>query len=314
MTEAMPAQIPIVLAANNNYVPHLSVTMLSAAASASRREDLLFYLLDAGISQENRKRLERLAAANGITLSIIEPGNIDLGSVDLKRYGVAATYRILIAEILPEEISRIIYLDCDIVVLDDLSTLFAIPLEGYPIAAVENLGIQPTARIGLEKGQYFNSGVLVMDLDEWRSRQLGRRVLSYMRNCADSLIFPDQDGLNATLKGAWCRLPLRWNQQPATYSIQSKLSPDDPRAAEYREAVAHPAVVHFLGRNKPWDYMTFHPLKEFYWHFLRETPWRGHPYENKSPLNVLKKAFMVEKWVKRRKRRRQGPVFPRTAD
>lgn len=310
----MRTMIPVVLAADDNYVPHLAVTMLSAAASAADASRFTFYVLDAGITEGNRHRLEQLAQSRGVALSIIQPQVIDLGAVDLKRYGIAAIYRILVGEILPETVSKIIYLDCDIVVLDDLSDLFATELNENAIAAVENLGQQPAGRLGLEKGDYFNSGVLVLDLEQWRAKRFGQQVLAYMRQNAESLVFPDQDGLNAVLRGHWQRLPLRWNQQPATYSIYHKLSDADPRKATFFEAIRDPAVVHFLGRNKPWDYLTFHPLGEFYWHFLDQTPWAGRPMDNRTGINVLRKAVMVEKWVKMYRRRRLGPSRPQTAE
>ena len=306
--------IPVILAADDDYVPHMAVTMLSAAYAAADRKELLFYVLNAGIKEGNHRHLEELAEENGIRLSIIQPDNIDLGRVNLKRYGIAAIYRILAGEMLPDTVSRSIYLDCDIIVLGDLAGLFSAASDEHPVAAVENLGQQPAKRLGLGESDYFNSGVLVMNLDEWRRRDIGRSVLAYMKDNAENLVFPDQDGLNAILKGDWQRLPLRWNQQPATYSIYGKLAENETRKPEFFEAVSNPGIVHFLSRNKPWDYLTFHPLKGFYWHFLGQTPWAGRPLDNKTGVNVLKKAVMLEKWWKMYRRKRLGPALPRTAE
>jgi lipopolysaccharide biosynthesis glycosyltransferase len=100
---------------------------------------------------------------------------------------------------------------------------------------------------------------------------------------------------------------LRWNQQPATYSIHGKLPNDHVQKAEFSEAVANPSVIHYLGKNKPWNYMTFHPLKSLYWHYLDQTPWHGEICRGKTPLNILRRTFMVEKHWKEWRRSRSGP-------
>lgn len=307
---AQAETLNVVVASDDNYVQHLAVTLLSVVDHCREPKRLALYVLDAGISPDNRQRLQALFSERGVQLEIISPEQADVGAIPLKRYGRAALLRISIAELLPAAARRAVYLDCDIVVLDDLAGLAATELNDHPVAAVENLGHQPSERLGLEAGNYFNSGVLVIDLEQWRERGIGAQVLDAMQADPERLIFPDQDGLNAVLHEDWQRLPLRWNQQPATYSMLPKQVPGSARAREFAEAVTRPAVVHFLGRNKPWHYMTFHPLKGTYWHYLRQSPWRDYRYPDGGLLNRLKKGLMLEKQLKRWRRRLAGPRLP----
>lgn len=302
MTKLTP--ISVVVASDDNYVQHLAVTLLSVVANTHDASGLNFYVLDAGISEVNRARLQKMFSQRGVQLDIISPEPTDVGNVQLKRYGRAALLRISIADYLPQEVTRAIYLDCDIVVLGDLSTLATCDLQGHPVAAVENLGSQTAKSLGISAGDYFNSGVLVMDLALWREQRIGDQVLSYMREHSNTLNFPDQDGLNAILHSDWERLPLRWNQQPATYSMRNKQASNSEREQEFRAAAQAPYIVHFLARNKPWHYMTYHPLKKSYWHYLHQTPWGDYRYPDRNLKNILKKWLMVEKMFKQWQRRR----------
>jgi lipopolysaccharide biosynthesis glycosyltransferase len=301
MTQA--STINVVVASDDNYVQHLAVTLLSLVENSSAEHALSLYVLDAGISPENRTHLYSLFQRDGVDFTIISPELKDVGDIPLKRYGHAALLRISIPELLPQTVTRCIYLDCDIVVQEDIAPIATIDLEGHPIAAVENLGHQPAVRLGIEPGDYFNSGVLVMDLTAWRERHIGEQVLSYMLENSAQLQFPDQDGLNAVLHSDWKRLPLLWNQQPATYSMLRKLKPGTQRYENFHQAAAKPAVVHFLARNKPWHYMTFHPLKECYWHYLRKTPWGDYNYPDRSLANRLRKWMQLEKQLKNWRRK-----------
>ncbi len=306
----MPNRVNVVVASDDNYIQHLAVTLYSVVANRGVNQQLYLYVLDAGITDHSRRRLAAMFNEPGVHLEVISPTLGDVGNIPLKRYGHAALLRISIADLLPQEITRAIYLDCDIVVLSDLQYLMEVDLRNHPIGAVENLGSRATARLGIEPGHYFNSGVLVMDLDKWREQHIGDKVMAYMQENSDMLHFPDQDGLNAVLHEDWLRLPLKWNQQPATYSMLGKQAAGTQRRQEFFEAASAPYIVHFLARNKPWHYMTFHPLKGIYWHYLRKTPWQGYRYPDRNPTNITKKWLMLEKLFKQWQRRRLGVKFP----
>lgn len=301
--------IHVVLASDDCYAQHMGVAALSVLRTTPVPDQIHFHFLDAGISAENRERLQAVVRGAGASCEFIKPDVTPFAELPAKRYGLAAFFRVSIGSIMPTAVNRVIYLDCDVLAFDDIAALWNADLRGQPVAAVTNLGHQPASRLGVVEGGYFNSGVLVMDLARWREEDLGKEVLDFMHGNKQQLLFPDQDGLNAVLKGRWQKLPLRWNQQPATYSMLRKENevPFEART-EFEDAIRHPGIVHYLGRNKPWHYMTFHPLKETYWYYLAQTPWRDYGYPDATLGNRIKKGLMLEKHLKRWKRKRETPV------
>lgn len=301
--------IHITLASDDNYARHMGIVVLSLLSNTARPELLHFHFLSAGIAPVNRQHIETLIHSYGAHCEFICPDDEIYGAIPKKRYGVAALFRLSLGTLLPTELTRVIYLDCDVLAFDDIADLWQLDLDGKIVGAVTNLGVQSEKRLGVPDGEYFNSGVLLIDLAKWRENQIGEKTLAFMQQDTQRLIFPDQDGLNCVLQGRWQHLPLRWNQQPATYSMREKgktergLTP-----AQFHEAVNNPGIVHYLGRNKPWNYMTFHPLKENYWAYLARSPWRDSKPDNLSLLNRIKKACLLEKNLKRLKRRLTTPA------
>lgn len=304
--------IYIVLASDNRYAQHMGIVALSVLKNAANPQRLFFYFLDAGIEQENREKIERMIQASKAGYEFITPDSSIYGDIPLKRYGVAALFRLSLGTLLPENVEKVIYLDCDIIAFDDIEKLWQFDLGYNIVGAVTNLGNQPTERLDIKDGEYFNSGVLLINLRKWRQHQVGEKTLAFMTEQMEQLVFPDQDGLNCILQGQWKHLPLRWNQQPASYSMYQKGRTERSLTPEsYLEAIKNPGIVHYLANNKPWNYMTFHPLKESYWNYLATSPWAGFQPENRSPGNRLKKGLSIEKHVKRWIRRLSTPKFVR---
>lgn len=308
----MDTPINITLASDDNYARHMGIVALSVLANATEPERYNFYFLDAGIGTDNRDRIRTTVERYDACCHFITPDTSAYGDIPLKRYGVAALFRLSLASLLPAEVARVIYLDCDVLAFDDLGKLWQTDLQGHTVGAVTNLGGQPVERLGIPDGDYFNSGVLLIDMQRWREENIGEETLALMQRDTAQLVFPDQDGLNLVLQDRWKHLPLRWNQQPASYSMQEKgrtersLTPQ-----QFDEAVADPGIVHYLGRNKPWNYMTFHPLKENYWGYLSRSPWHGATADNLSAANRVIKLLQVEKNLKHLLRRRKTPAAVR---
>lgn len=216
--------------------------------------------------------------------------------------GYAACYRLLLPELLPQ-VAKVLYLDADILVVDRIRALWDTPLGTYCVAAVTNplfahMVRRITTTLGLADGRdYFNSGVLLLDLDRLRSSGLFRELVAFVREGRAPLVWPDQDPLNAVL---WRhRLPLhpRWNATNGIFDLPSRYMPWSRR--ELDEAKADPAIVHFVGPYKPRHYRLRHPYRPRYFKHLAQTRWRGLPIEGRSikhmvlrPLPVLWQWFL----------------------
>ena len=160
-------KINICVACDDNYAQYAGVTIASVLANADMSDDLTFYILDGGISDENKAKL--------LSLSKIKPCLIDLIKIDNEMFrdyfnikthdyiSIPAYYRLKLPTLLPD-VQRVIYLDCDVIVNTTLQELFNIEMENFIVAGVKDIN----KKILRKNPEYINSGVVLMDLDNMR--------------------------------------------------------------------------------------------------------------------------------------------------
>jgi lipopolysaccharide biosynthesis glycosyltransferase len=216
-----------------------------------------------------------------------------LSGVPLTRYfGPAMWYRLLLPELLPQ-LPRVLYLDVDTMVVERLDALWRMPLDGYALAAAESV-VEPAQRhhieaLGLPPGSgYFNSGVLLLNLEWMRRTGAMAQLLELARSRAGSWLWPDQHLLNVVLGAARAPLHPRWNCLNAVYFWRS-LAERTYGSAVAAEALAHPAILHFEGPGmaKPWHYLCKHPARERWRSHLRQTPFAPPPLLGRDAWAVL---------------------------
>lgn len=299
----MDDTIHIAACCDDNYAAYAGVMMLSAL-QATPDTAIHFHLVNCGITASNIKALEETVQGAGGTLTILEPDESLYEGLPTHRYGPAVYQRINLPAYMPESVSKMLYLDSDILVQGNLNDLWQTDLQGHPVAAVENYSPTAYQDIGLPRPEYFNSGVLLMDLTLWRQESLHRQVNDYARENAATLTFVDQCSLNAVLRGRWQRLAARWNQQSDVYKVMTRdyagcgYTPE-----ELEEAFVNPGIVHFIGAKKPWKRYCFHPLKRAYQRVLAQTPWAGMTPPDDSLGMRLKYATALGKhWNNHRRK------------
>lgn len=203
-------EFAVVLASDNRGILPLSVTVFSLLNTAGPETFYKIYVLSDGIDGENRASVERLAAPFDCRLEFIDVSGI-LEEHDFphtEQWPVPAWGRVFIPELLKEERGNILYLDIDVLVCRDLTELFRTNMDGKAVGVVFENFSRPGSHFNerlempLTCTGYFNSGVLLMNVDVFRERNLVRAVLDYAVTHRDRLTCPDQDALN----GALCEL------------------------------------------------------------------------------------------------------------
>lgn len=216
------------------------------AIAASYQQNIHFYL----ISDEIFKHF---------------PVGLDF-QVDHVGTSFATYYRLYLAEILPADIDKVIYLDGDILVVDKLVELWNTSVENYAIAAVPdsyNNNIEHYNRLRYPQTLgYFNAGMLVVNLKYWREKQVLLKFFDYVKSNTERLRCHDQDVLNYLFKDSKLILPIRYNVLneywfDLRYSLISWEFDE-----QILEAQAHPAIIHFTGIPKPWYKNCKHPWKK----------------------------------------------------
>jgi lipopolysaccharide biosynthesis glycosyltransferase len=203
------------------------------------------------------------------------------------RFTVETYLRLWIDELFPGT-HRVLYLDPDIIVTADIDELWNWDLKGHTLAAVPIPGSTRPAVHGFPPGsQYFNAGVMLIDLNSWRAHGYRDQCLKYLSEHPEAAIDADQDILNICLRTDWVPLPYYWNMISPFYFLSHdlKLTP-----AELDEARRQARIIHFNGDSKPWSYFSRHPRRAEYWKYLRLTDWRDFRPADHTPVNVVRKA------------------------
>jgi lipopolysaccharide biosynthesis glycosyltransferase len=182
----------------------------------------------------------------------------------------------------------VLYLDTDTIVLDSAAPLWDVELGDRPVAAASNpvypfMNFHPDAALGLTNAEeYFNSGVLLLDLERMRREGSTKLLLEYAQAHPWNQ-YPDQDALNVVFAGRRLSLHPRWNAPQTLWHLSL---PELPfTSAEVQEARSNPAIVHFVGPFKPWHYLCTHPYKDRYFEHLAATPWPAPAIEGRTALN-----------------------------
>ncbi|MBI2382590.1 MAG: glycosyltransferase family 8 protein [Gammaproteobacteria bacterium] len=202
-------------------------------------------------------------------------------------------YRIFLPELLPEQ-SRVLYLDADTLVVDSLLPLWDSDLGDCVIGAVTNV-LEPQhrqrpAQLGLsDSSGYFNSGVLLMNLDLMRKEDSTRQIVEHAARHGHHLLWPDQDALNVVFAGKRHPLHPRWNCMNSLFHFP--YSRDVYGEVQLREAVAAPAILHFEGPGhaKPWHFENRHPFRRQYYRHMRGTGWPMPRPVGLSAIAVLRR-------------------------
>lgn len=185
----------------------------------------------------------------------------------------AAYYRVSMSEMLDNSIHKVLYLDCDIIVKDDVCKLWKTDIDDYSLAAVEDPKSNRQKTLFLPgDALYFNSGVMLINLKRWRDNNIGNKAHDFIRKHPDLMLLHDQDALNAVLYGDWLPLHPKWNLQTIMFGLNH--SESSFSCQELHEAITNPSIIHFTTSSKPWDYMNEHPYAEEYRSILQQTEWR----------------------------------------
>ena len=237
-----PSNVPIlILACDAAYAMPLATTLRSIVEANRGYWPLEIHLLTDGFLEETRRKVCQSLPKGSASISWV-PVDLDrFKEFTTTRYISRMTYaRLLIPQVLPQTVSRVLYLDADILVLEDLRPLWESDLHGAIVGAVPDLWVPQMKRSDIPRVKdYFNAGVLLIDLTQWRDERISDKAIEYLAEHTRSP-FADQDALNAVCDGRWARLDRRWNLQDGGVLVWEM-------AAEQR-----PGIIHFVSRCKPW--------------------------------------------------------------
>lgn len=280
----------IILAADQHYVPHMA-TAIRSLVENNIDLALNVHLINSDIDTDQWQRLER--TVRGFDCQLID-AKLDPARVSrlVTRHHItsASYYRLLAPEMMPA--ATALYLDADIVVTGSIAGLVNGDRDGNAVSAVVDAGVKPHPDLGMTPGAaYLNSGVMRLDLDIWRSRDIGGQVISFIGERPEVVPFLDQCGLNRVLDGAWTPVDPAFNVQSGFWDLDAATAERQYGPGGVRGAMAHPRIVHFTGASKPWHLNNAHPLRALYWHYRRRTAFARCLPDDIGPRTLARKVL-----------------------
>lgn len=283
--------VSVVAATDSHYVAHMAALIASVFSNAAQDRFIDFLVLDGGMTELERRGLQALERLHPhAKISFIDM-SMQFLDIDAHMYFTRATfYRLALPEIVYNR-SKILFLDTDAVVIDDVAKIFDTELDGKSAAAVKDVimasfvamgvrsmaetGGYPTAKylsdvVGMKDQyrDYFQAGLILFNLERLRENHLCQKMISDLKR--NRYWFLDQDILNKYLVGDVKFLDLTWNSVSLPPGHGSALPVDIYNA--YLESRKNPSMLHYAGAVKPWN----DPSSEFaqyYWFYLRMTLW-----------------------------------------
>ena len=248
--------IQLAVAFTANYFVQAATTLRSVLDASPDGRFRVVCMLSEEIPQAMKDKLQRMGGDRLSLEYILLKGRLEGVYID-PRYTEAASLRLLLPELLPE-LDRILYLDCDIIVRQDLAKLWeTTELADNYLAGVYEAAIEGQAErfraLGCDPAKYFNSGFLLMNLAQMRAEKVSEKLLEACR--VPYLEFPDQDALNQVCLGRVVPLSPLYNSI-RTFFIP-KYRPDFERqyGSGLWEKVQKEATIHYTG-GKPWNLFT----------------------------------------------------------
>ena len=267
-------RIPIFFSTDDNYIPYLDVAIASLIANASEEYKYRIIVLNTGLNPKNIE-LVKQNERDGFDIDFIdisrELEGIKNSFKDVYHFSVAAYYRLFIASLFPEY-DKILYLDCDLVVLGDVSELYRTELGENIIGACPEAFVQNTPEfrlyaelaLGLDPDRYINTGVLLINLDAFRKYEIEKKFVELITEYDFDLLDPDQAYLNYLCCGKILILPNGWNKEPMPIRCEGKKN-----------------IVHFALYKKPWQYDDV-MYGESFWAYAEKSPFYDVILERRS--------------------------------
>lgn len=269
--------IPIVFSANAKYAPYIAVTITSIMKNASKNREYRFYILYTELPITTILRLEDINGENYKTKCVNVQEFCKDGMYSSAYFSIEMYYRIMIPEIFTQY-DKVLYLDCDIVAVHDVSELYDVDLGDNLIGAVRNLMHDKMKKyinlsLGLDTDKYINSGVILFNCKQCRKEHYTDESFKLLVKRQD-FRYPDQDLINMMSIDRIYYLNPRWNftwhYRHLQESKNLELHLNDEDLANFYEYEKNPYLIHYTGEVKPWNNVNKY-LSDYFWKYAAES-------------------------------------------
>lgn len=255
---------------DNYYLQHC-MAMLCSLLDNNKKHVITAHILYSELTTESQKLIYGMFARYGQEVKLYDiSGNEMLENCKLSHphLSIAAYYRLMLPTLVSQDIDKMLYLDCDVVVLRDLEELMALNIDDYGVAAINDCTpANNKHRMDIGKGlndRMFCSGVMLLNLKYWREHGCYEQFFNYIDITNGELLYEDQDVLNYVFRNRWLQLPYKYGAYPFSIAILDS----SQKFFDIYEYHFTPSILHFAGSVKPW--LNVHvQYDKYYWHYAK---------------------------------------------
>ena len=303
MTESN-SRYNIVYASDDGFAEVMGVSILSLFENNQKAEDIRITILDSGISDINKQKVEEVCRRyhrplpRWIKATDIEE-HLEM-SVKTDRGSIAQYARIFLTDIFDESVKRVLYLDCDTLIVDSVYELWNIDLKGNTIAALKDAFSKYYRKnVDLESNDImFNSGVMLINLDKWRNDRVEDKLASFIKKKNGKVQQGDQGALNAILSKNTQVLETKFNMVSIFYDLAYKdillyrKPVDFYTIEEINSGKKNPVIVHYTSsfyNRRPWIKESNHLMANNWLAYKLDSPWKSTDlrFDNRKGIKIM---------------------------
>jgi lipopolysaccharide biosynthesis glycosyltransferase len=262
-------EIHIAFGVSKNFVPPMGVLITSLL---EKNKDIRFsiHVFSDELEKEDMERLELFAKTYQITIILYFIQNELFLDLNKAQFTVAAYYRFLIPKALENITNRFLYLDADMICVSKLNSLLELDFDGKIACVVEDHKVtkEDSPHLSLSGNQYFNSGMLYIDIIKWNDAKISEQCLELLDRRSYEFACFDQDALNIILENQVKYISSKWNYLCNTGNRD---------LANIVQVPEDTVIIHYIGFNKPWHRWCYHPLANYFRNVLQESLWKETP-------------------------------------
>lgn len=283
----------VLYSSSDSYAFLTGISMLSLLENNRNMNNIHFFVMDNNISKENKEKLSQVAELYKRKITFVPmPDMKELTGLDIdtRRWNISTFGRLYMASTLPGTVHKVLNIDCDTIIVDQLDRLWDIDISDVVCGGMlECMNDRYRRNNGMKnESSYINGGIVYFNLDAVRKDEYEQKFTNYIVKYGNSLAYLDQDVINGVIPQDKIKiLPIRFNMISlyfyTTYEQVEHIrrSKTFYSKEEFDEGKRNPAIVHFtscfLDCLRPWIKGNRHPWLNEFLKYKSLSPWKDVP-------------------------------------
>lgn len=295
----------ILYTCDNNYVWLMGISVVSLFENNVNIKDLTVYLLGEKISDQNKNLISGIAKKYSRDIKIINVPEFDIPIVfNSSRWPKSAYIRLVSSQLLPDDLDKILYIDCDTVVNGNLEEIDCIDVSNKIVYGVKDcIGKSYRKNLGvLSESIYINAGVLLLNLKRLRKINVSDLISDFLLNYGKQICYADQDILNGIFSEEIGVLHPKYNvttivQEHSLREIQILRRPVNFYNEELSDAIKQPIIIHYttnMNTIRPWFLNATHSMTNLFLNFMKISPWADRELET---MTLKSNEYKIIYWI-----------------